>query len=57
MRRVGRLFQIVALVVAPMALLLQFSGGLAKGWQELAMLGGAVCLFCIGRLVESHGKV
>jgi hypothetical protein len=56
MRRVGRFFQIVGLIVAPLAMLLQFSGALAKGWQELAMLGGAVCLFCIGRVVESHSR-
>jgi hypothetical protein len=39
-----------------LALLLQMSGGLPKGWQELAMLGGAVCVFCVGRLLEGYAR-
>ncbi len=48
--------QLLALVLAPLAMVLQVTGGLPKGWQELVMLGGAVCIFCLGRVVESYGR-
>ncbi|HEX4130284.1 MAG TPA: hypothetical protein VHZ24_09585 [Pirellulales bacterium] len=56
MRSVGRALQHLGLILAPFAILLQMSGGLPKGWQELAMLGGCVCLFAIGRLLEAHAR-
>ena len=54
MRVFGRMLQHLGLLMAPFAILLQMTGGLPKGWQELAMLGIAVCVFCLGRMIEGY---
>jgi len=56
MKPLGRWLQIAGLILAPMALVLQMTGGLPKGWQELMFLLGAVCVFCVGRLVEGLAR-
>jgi hypothetical protein len=56
MRMFGRALQHLALLIAPLSILLIFTGGLYKGWQELVMLLGAVCLFMIGRLIEGYAR-
>ena len=52
MRQLGRLLKIVALVGAPLAIVLTETGGLSYGWQELVMLAGMVCLFSVGYLLD-----
>ena len=54
MRAFGRGLQHLGLLMAPLAILLIFTGGLTKGWQELVMLLGAVCVFAIGRILEGY---
>ncbi|MBL8826554.1 MAG: hypothetical protein JNM18_06175 [Planctomycetaceae bacterium] len=56
MRRLGRFLQLVALIVAPLALYLQLTGVLTYGWQELVMLAGAVCIFLIGLVLQQMGS-
>jgi hypothetical protein len=54
MRVFGRMLQHLGLLMAPLAILLQMTNGLPKGWHELAMLGAAVCVFCLGRMIEGY---
>jgi len=54
MYRIGRSLQLAGLIIAPLALYLQLTGVLAKGWQELAMLAGAVCLFSLGYMIQTR---
>lgn len=56
MRRFGRFLKLAGLVIAPAALFLQLGGVLKYGWQELAMLGVAVCIFSIGHICETRAR-
>jgi hypothetical protein len=56
MRLIGRLLQIVGLVVLPLSMLMQLTGGI--GLREmLMMLAFGVAAFYLGRFAEgfSHG--
>jgi len=52
---VGRLLQIVALVLPLLAILMQLSGGLDVKRMLVAAVA-ALALFYIGRIVEGYGR-
>jgi hypothetical protein len=62
MQPLGRLLQKLGLFLPPVAVLLQLLPGNAPGGtlislgQMLALLGSAVCLFLIGRILEGYGR-
>lgn len=55
MKGVGGVMQRIGLFVPPLAIVLQLAETITLG-QMLAMLGMAVCLFWIGRIVEGYAK-
>ncbi len=55
MASLGRLLQIVGLVVPPLSIILQLQGAITLG-QMLIMLVAAVSAFWIGRIVEGYAK-
>lgn len=54
LRSFGRTLKLLGLVIAPLALLLQMTGVLRYGWQELVMLLCAVIIFIIGHTLDTH---
>lgn len=62
MRSLGRLCQHLALILPPIAILLQLAPGNARGGtaitlgQMLMLLVAAVCIFFIGRILEGHAS-
>ncbi len=55
MQAVGRLMQIVALVLPLLAILMQLSGGLDVK-RMLVAAAAAISLFYIGRIVEGYSR-
>jgi len=55
MRTLGRLLQILALLMPPLSIMLQLQDALPLG-SMLVMLIAAVALFYIGRLVEGFAR-
>lgn len=55
MASLGRLLQIVGLVLPPLSIVLQLQGAITLG-QMLIVLVGAVLAFWIGRIVEGYAK-
>ena len=53
MRRIGRVMQIVALALLPLAIVLQLADRISLS-QMLAVLVAGVCLFWIGRIIEGY---
>ena len=53
MKAIGKLMQLVALIVLPVSILVQLSGGLSVG-QMLILLVFAFALFWLGRIVEGY---
>jgi hypothetical protein len=53
MRGLGKVMQVLGLVVPPLAIVLQLSETVTLG-QMLTMLVAAVCLFWIGRITEGY---
>jgi len=53
MATLGRLMQIVGLVVPPLAMILQWQGAITLG-QMLTFLVAAVSAFWIGRIIEGY---
>lgn len=62
MRYIGRLLQKIALAIPPLAILFQILPANALGQpvlslgQMLIMVGAAVCLFLIGRIIEGYSR-
>ena len=59
MKALGRLLQIFALVLLPMAMFMQLSDMLGRRIgldQMLIMLVAGVAAFCLGRLIEGYAK-
>lgn len=54
----GKFLQLLGLVVAPMALFYGIEAGDRRGALaiELGLLGGAVCVFLLGRWLEGRGR-
>jgi hypothetical protein len=55
MATVGRLMQIVGLVVPPLAIVLQLQNAITAG-RMLILLVASVCIFGIGRIVEGYAR-
>jgi hypothetical protein len=55
MASLGRLLQIVGLVLPPLSILLQLQGAVTLG-QMLLMLVAAVSAFWIGRILEGYAR-
>jgi hypothetical protein len=55
MRGLGRGFQVLALTLPPLAMVLQLGEAISLG-QMLTMLVAAVCCFGIGRIVEGYSR-
>jgi hypothetical protein len=55
MRSLGRMLQIVGLVIPPLIIVMQLSDAI-KSSQMLVMLVGCVCIFGIGRILEGYGR-
>lgn len=55
MQRLGRICQQVALLGLPLAIPLQLAN-LIDLRQMLALMGAAICLFYIGRLIEGYAS-
>jgi F0F1-type ATP synthase membrane subunit a len=55
MASLGRLLQIVGLVLPPLSIILQLQGAITLG-QMLTMLVAAVSAFWIGRIVEGYAR-
>ena len=55
MRGVGRVMQIVGLLVPPLAIFMQLSEAISLG-QMLTMLVASVCVFGIGRIIEGYSR-
>jgi hypothetical protein len=53
MRVIGRLGQLLGLMVPPVAILLQLNNSISLG-QMLVMLLFAACAFWIGRILEGY---
>jgi hypothetical protein len=53
MFKLGRLLQLVALVILPLAMIAQLSGSISLG-QMLQFLFAAVCMFMIGYLLQTY---
>ena len=51
----GRWLQIIGLVAPPLTLILQLQEAITSG-QMLQILIAAICLFCIGRIVEGYAR-
>ena len=59
MRVLGKTIQIVALILLPLAIVLQLSGQLARSFgvsDMLVMLVFGIILFCVGRLFEGYAR-
>jgi hypothetical protein len=55
MRTIGRGMQVLALVVPPLAMVMQLTEAISLG-QMLTILVAAVCCFGIGRIVEGYAS-
>lgn len=55
MRRIGRAFQLAALLGLPSAIPLQLAGVIDLR-QMLALMAAAFCLFYLGRLLEGYAR-
>lgn len=55
MASIGRLMQIIGLVVPPLSIIMQLQGAITLG-QMLTILVACVCSFWIGRIVEGYAK-
>ena len=55
MASLGRLLQIIGLVLPPLSILLQLQGAITLG-QMLMTLVSAVSAFWIGRIVEGYAR-
>lgn len=55
MAGLGRLMQIVGLVLPPLSIVLQLQGAITLG-QMLTMLVAAVSAFWIGRIIEGYAR-
>ena len=55
MRGLGRGFQVLGLVLPPLAMVMQLAEAVSLG-QMLTMLLAAVCCFGIGRIVEGYSR-
>lgn len=53
MRRIGRAFQLAALVGLPVSIPLQLAGAIDLR-QMLALMAASFCLFYLGRLIEGY---
>ena len=59
MKTIGRLMQQLALVMLPIAILLEISGGLSRSFGVADLLKAlvfAIVLFVLGRLIEGYGR-
>jgi hypothetical protein len=56
MREVGKLLQVVGLVLPPLSIVMNVMGYLQRPLQMLSLLVVAVCLFLIGRLLEGYAR-
>jgi hypothetical protein len=62
MQTLGKLFQVAGLVVLPVAMVMQVTGGIRAPTGSvtvsamLLMMVFGVALFLIGRLLEGHGR-
>jgi hypothetical protein len=58
MYTLGKFLQAVGLVLAPVALFYGIQAGEKRGAiaLELGLLGAGVCVFLLGRWVESHAR-
>jgi hypothetical protein len=61
LHRVGRAFQVAALIGLPMAMVLQLQGAWTRNGEQsvsplLLCLAAAVCLFVLGRLIEGYSR-
>lgn len=57
-RALGRLFQLAALIVLPLSMLLELSGALGRSFglsQMVLMLLFGICAFLLGRVIEGVG--
>ena len=58
LRLVGRTLQIIALVVLPLSMYMQVSGGLGRSFnvsEMVIMLIFGICAFYVGRILEGYG--
>lgn len=59
MRAIGRFMQFAGLVVLPLAMLLELTGGLERSFgvsEMVIMLVFGVAIFGVGRLVEGYAR-
>ena len=59
MRKIGRIMQVLAMILLPLAMILEFSGGLGRaiGVSDMVvMLVFGIGLFLTGRLLETYAR-